>query len=197
VHCINVLEAKLDMKVLIIKNIREDYCRLESVIEEKEARILELEKEVNGLNASLVSSEVFIEMFKNWIDELDDVANGLREQNYEYFCKIDGKQQMIVDLDREVRDVRVSSSLLCEKVAVLEPKLAVVTKKYEKIVAWVTEKRRQLASLAADFGDMLIGMILFTYFAMFFLEYPATALGLPSECVVDGAAPLTPLGLPS
>jgi len=166
-EAINVLEAKLDMKTLIIKNIREDNCKLESVIEEKDARILELEKEVNGLNASLMLSEVFVEMFKDRIDELDDVANGLREQNYEYFCKLDSKQQMIIDLEREVRDVRVSLSLLWEKVAVLEAKVASGTKKYEKIVAWVTEKSRQLASLAAYFGDLLIGMIMFTHFAIF------------------------------
>ena len=105
-----------------------------------------------------MSSEVFTTMFEERIDELDDVANGLREQNYEMSCKLDSKQQMIVDLEREVRDVRVSSSLFYEKVAGLEAKVASVTKKFEKLVAWVTGKERQLASLAADFGDLLIGM---------------------------------------
>jgi len=172
-EAISVLEAKLDMKNLIIRNIREDNCRLESRIEEKDAKILELEKEVDGLNAALMSSEVFITMFKDRIDELDDVANGLREQNYEVFCKLDSKQQMIVDFEREVRDVRVSSSLLYEKVAGLEAKVASVNKKYKKLVAWVTGKERQLASLAADFGDLLIGMI--SLILPFFIEYLATA----------------------
>jgi len=164
-EAISVLEAKLDMKNLVIRNIREDNCRLESKLEEKDAKILELEKEVNRLNASLVSSEVFTTMYEERIDELDVVANGLREQNYKMFCKLDSKQQMIVDLDREVRDVRVLASLLSEKVAGLEAKVAFVTKKYEKFVAWVAGKERQLASLAADFGDLLIGMIhLFAFF---------------------------------
>ena len=80
-EAISVLEAKLDMKILIIRNIREDNSRLQSRLEEKDAKILELEKEVNRLNAALMSSEVFTTMFEERIDELDDVANGLREQN--------------------------------------------------------------------------------------------------------------------
>ena len=170
-EAISVLEAKLDMKILIIRNISEDNFRLESRLEEKDAKILELEKEVNRLNAALTSSEVFTTMFEERIEELDSVTNGLREQNYEMFCKVDSKQQMIIDLDREVRDVRMSSKLLCDKVAGLEAKVASVTKKYEKLVAWVAGKERQLASLAADFGDLLIGMI--HYFA-FIIEYLVT-----------------------
>jgi len=158
-EAVSVLEAKLDVTISIIKSIRNENSRLESVIEAKDGQILELEEKINGLKASVLNSEVFIDMYRDRIEELDEVTNGLREQNYELVCRVDLKQMMIVDLEREVKDVRVSSHLLNEKVNGLEAEVASVTKKYEKLVAWVTGKERQLAALAADFGDLLIGMI--------------------------------------
>ena len=110
-----MLERKLDMKILTIQNITEDNARLESKLEAKDAKIVALEKEISRLTAALTSSEVFTNIFEERIEELDSVTNGLRDLNYEQYLKVESKQQMIVDLEREVRDVRVASNLLCEK----------------------------------------------------------------------------------
>jgi len=165
-EAISVLESKLDMKILIIRNVTEENAKLESIIEEKDVKIVELEKEINRLTAALSSSEVFTNIFEERIEELDSVTNGLRDLNYELYLKAESKEQMIVDLQREVRDIRVSSNLLCDKIGGLEAKLASISKKYDKLKAWVVSKERQLAALTSDFGDLLIGM---NHFAFFFL----------------------------
>ena len=164
-EAISGLERKLDSKILIIQNITEDNGRLESKLEEKDVKISALEKEINRLTAALTSSEVFTNMFEERIEELDSITNGLRDLNYEQYVKMENKEQMIVDLEREVRDVRVASNLLCEKISGLEARYASLSKKYEKLLNWVVCKERQLAALTADFGDLLIGR---NHFLLFF-----------------------------
>jgi len=166
IEAISVLESKLDMKILIIRNITEENAKLESKIEEKNVKIVELEKEINRLTAALSLSEVFTNIFEERIEELDSVTNGLRDLNYELYLKAESKEQMIVDLQREVRVIRVSSNLLCDKIGGLEAKLASISKKYDKLKAWVVSKERQLAALTSDFGDLLIGM---NHFCFLFL----------------------------
>jgi len=172
-EAISVLERKLDMKILIIQNITEDNARLESKLEAKDAKIVDLENEISRLTAALTSSEVFTNIFEERIEELDSVTNGLRDLNYEQYLKVESKQQMIVDLEREVRDVRVASNLLCDKINGLETRYASISKKYEKLLAWVVSKERQLAALTADFGDLLIGR---NHFLLLFIEYLVTVV---------------------
>jgi len=172
-EAISGLERKLDLKILIIQNITEDNARLESKLEEKDAKISTLEKEISRLTAALTSSEVFTNIFEERIEELDSVTNGLRDLNYEQYIKLESKVQLIVDLEREVRDVRVASNLLCDKISELETKNASISKKYEKLITWVVSKERQLAALTADFGDLLIGR---NHFLLFSLEYLVTVL---------------------
>ena len=180
-EAISGLERKLDTKILIIQNITEDNGRLESKLEEKDAKISALEKEINRLTAALTSSEVFTNIFEERIEELDSVTNGLRDLNYEQYVKLESKVQMIVDLEREVRDVRVASNLLCDKISELETKYASVSKKYEKLLNWVVCKERALAALTADFGDLLIGM---NHFLLLFIEYVVTVLLVMLESIL-------------
>jgi chromosome segregation ATPase len=180
-EAISGLERKLDMKILIIQNITEDNGRLESKLEEKDAKILALEKEINRLTAALTSSEVFTNIFEERIEELDSVTNGLRDLNYEQYVKLESKVQMIVDLEREVRDVRVASNLLCDKISELETKYASMSKKYEKLLNWVVCKERELAALTADFGDLLIGM---NHFLLLFIEYLVIVLLVMLESIL-------------
>jgi len=180
-EAISGLERKLDMKILIIQNITEDNARLESKLEGKDAKISELEKEISRLTAALTSSEVFTNIFEERIEELDSVTNGLRDLNYEQYVKLESKMQVIVDLEREVRDVRVASNLLCEKISELEARYASLSKKYEKLLNWVVCKERQLAALTADFGDLLIGR---NHFLLLFIEYLVTVLLVMLESIL-------------
>ena len=180
-EAISGLERKLDMKILIIQNITEDNARLESKLEGKDAKISELEKEISRLTAALTSSEVFTNIFEERIEELDSVTNGLRDLNYEQYVKMESKMQVIVDLEREVRDVRVASNLLCEKISGLEARYASLSKKYEKLLNWVVCKERQLAALTADFGDLLIGR---NHFLLLFIEYLVTVLLVMLESIL-------------
>ena len=181
-EAISGLERKLDMKILIIQNITEDNGRLESKLEEKDAKISALEKEISRLTAALTSSEVFTNIFEERIEELDSVTNGLRDLNYEQYVKLESKEQLIVDLEREVRDVRVASKLLCEKISGLEAKCASLSKKYEGLLSWVVSKERKLAALTADFGDLLIGRNHF-FFVFFFIEYLVIVLLVMLELI--------------